>query len=49
MCHDDDGSGGVVMKPTGTALTSIMVVLFLAAPLAVEAQQAGQAVHTVAS
>lgn len=35
------------MRPTTTTLISVVVVLFLVAPLAVEAQQAGQAVHTV--
>jgi putative ABC transport system substrate-binding protein len=37
----------MVMKSTITAFARVVVVLFLAVPLAVEAQMAGQAVHTV--
>ena len=35
------------MRPTVMGVTLVVAVLLLAAPLAVEAQQAGQAIHTV--
>ena len=46
-CDHDEVAGGMVVKSTITRPVTSLFVLLLAAPLAVEAQQAGQAVHTV--
>jgi len=45
--QDADGSGRMVVKPIITARTVVVAVLLLAAPLAIQAQQAVQGVKTV--